>query len=812
MLFFTFSSFSDKKRILVFLAEALSVFLCLYSLVSALLWVFEIFSVEFCTVAVTAFVTAFFAFVYFKSKKKGVAFFSLGGMVIDQSAIINGIFIIVVTLISLGAYSTIGIGYNDGNAQTQAISILNGQNSLEFEIDEYSNITSDSAYEFYFADSISNIDRDEFTASYRIDHDYSREGKQKYLLARYGSNPVYPSILALSGSLFGIKRMAYIQAVFAFCSFAFISEILRKLKCDWKLRTILVVLLGVSPIFVYCNHTTLMEPLFGFCMLMFLYFLLCKKQKLQVLSVLGVITFAFLHTSVYTMLPLFLILYWMYYFHSGKIRHLISSGLMIVGYILSFAFLNITAYENTSINYRIGMPFLGNNYYIFIIFMLVINIIAGVILAVIRKKADKNKLREFERGIGVKIFKIIVAISAFIPIPMTAVLVINDCYSFQDFLSLTFIAFTVCSGVLLIPYVLVRLISTKYPLGLKEATVILMFLYSVVLYSFAMKPILKGYYYDSRYISSFIPFAIIVAGLMLRLLKEEAKYYIPIIGIVLLLIPFSLVILDPKTDTRFDKNLYEDVMQTVEKQADKDTVVFIEKSLLKYFYYPLLASTDAKIYPIEIGYFDMFCADTNDYYSSVLYITDEKGDNYASKGSLQYLNFNIPKLASESDFSLILGLPTKFNEGDSDKIQIIRKDATYRFLNVDLYDILEKDDISLSVDDIEITDEGKAIITVSVTGDDQVYYNEKYLLSYHLEYENEEDIYDLPRIPIGPLIIGDYTIEINLNNQPKNVTAVIDIVEEGVEWYSWENRVPVILFNKMDNDWDYKVYNFYTKL
>ena len=136
MLFFTFSSFSDKKRFFVPLAEAISVFLCLYSLISAVLWVFEIFSVEFCVLVVTFLVAAVFTLVYFKSSRKGADFFLFGGIKFDYRTLINRGIIIVATLISLGAYSTMGIGYNDGNAQTQAISILNGQKSLEFEKSE----------------------------------------------------------------------------------------------------------------------------------------------------------------------------------------------------------------------------------------------------------------------------------------------------------------------------------------------------------------------------------------------------------------------------------------------------------------------------------------------------------------------------------------------------------------------------------------------------------------------------------------------------------------------------------------------------
>lgn len=812
MLFFTFSSFSDKKRIFVFLAESISVFLCLYSLTSAFMWAFEIFTVEFCLLAVTVFVTAFLAIVYFKSGRKVAEFFSFGEIKLDRNVIINRIIIIIATLISLGAYSTIGIGYNDGNAYAQTISILNGQNSREFVVDEYEKIAPDSPYEYYFFDSVSNINREDFTASYRIDHDYTLEGKQEIMIGEYGSNPVYPSLLALAASIFGTQRMAYIQVFFAFCVFVFVNEILRVLKCDWKLRSLLVLLLSVSPIVVYCNHTALIEPLLGFCMVMFMYYLLCKKDKFQILSALGVITFAFLHSSVFTMIPLFLVLYWMHFIHTGKMRHLISSGIMIVGYVFSFIFLNVTAYENTSINYRLGIPFFGKYYFSFVIIIFVITFVAGLILALLFKKIDSNKIKEFEKGIGCKIFKILVAIAAFVPIPAIIALIILKCYTFQDFLSITFIVFIVCSGVLLIPFILFRLIFAKYPVGIKEASAIVMFIYSVVLYSCVMKPMLEGYYYYSRYISTFIPFVIILSGMMLRLLKKEEKYFIPIIGIIIMLFPYTSSLLDSRAETRFDSSILKDVMDYVEDNSDDNTVVFVEKNIMKYLYYPLLSLEGVNVYPAEPGYFELFCNSTGDYTSRVIYISDDMGNEYVSKGNLKYLKYSIPKISTYNETSVILGLPNEFTDRAGRKIQIIEFDALYQMLDNNSFEEMDFDDLDLTIDRIEITQNGLAHIIVSLTDKSKIYRNENLALSYHLEYENAEDEYEQPRIQFGPLTIDDYLIDVDLANQPEDVTVVIDVVEEGVAWYSYDNKVPVIVFNETDEGWEYKTYNFFTKL
>ena len=813
MLFFTFSTFSDKKRLFVLLAESISVFLCLFSLTSAFLWIFEAFTVEFCLLVVTVFVTVVFIINYFKNGKKGKDFFALGDIKVDKSNIINRSIIIIATLLSLGSYATVGIGYNDGNAQIQAISILNGQNSLKFEVDEYENIAPGSQYEFYFFDAINNIDSENFTANYSINKvDTEEEDVKEYrMTGEYGSNPVYPSILALSACIFGIKRMAFIQAIFAFCLFVFVDELLRKLKCDWKLRSVLVLLLGVSPIIIYCNRTTLVEPLIGFCMIMFMYFLLCKKKKLQVLSALGVVTFAFLHSNFYTMLPLFLILYWMYFIHTGKIRHLVSSGIVITGYILSFGFLNITAYENTSINYKLGLSFLGNNYYIFVIAAAAITVLFGIIFAIFVKKIDSQKLVEFKRNKGRKVFKILMAAISATPIPIMAYIIFAECNTFGDFLNITFVAFLVCSGVLLVPYILFRLISARYRMGIKETSVVLAFVYTVIMYSCVMKVLLDGYYYESRYISSFIPFIVLAAGMMLKLLKKEEKYFIPIIGIIIMLIPHSTSLMKSDAETRFNADVFEDVINIVQDRTDDESVIVIEKSLLRYYYYPLIQMTDADVYPIDADYFDTFCRDINDYDSKFIYITDDSGTRYLGKGRVRYLNNNIQKITSPENTSMILGLPNKFVEYDVGKVQVLEVSALGKMLNYELYDDLEKEDINLNVKDINI-ENGMATITVSVTDGSKIYHNERYLLSYHLEYENEEDLYDFPRYEIGPVIYKDFEIKINLSEQPEDVTVVIDIVEEGVEWYSWENRVPVILFTENEGEWDYKIYNFYTRL
>ena len=160
----------------------------------------------------------------------------------------------------------------------------------------------------------------------------------------------------------------------------------------------------------------------------------------------------------------------------------------------------------------------------------------------------------------------------------------------------------------------------------------------------------------------------------------------------------------------------------------------------------------------------------------------------------------------------MLGLPNGFHKKEVGQIEVLELDALHRMVNYDLFEDMEMEDFDLTVKKVEITDEGLAHIIVSLTDGTNVYHNDRFMLSYHLEYDNANDVFDNPRINFGSITTDDYLVDVDLSSQPEDVTVVIDIVEEGVQWYSYDYKVPVILFTKNNNVWEYKLYYFYTKL
>ena len=816
LLFFAFNAFSDKKRIIVTLAESMAFFLSLFTLVSAPLWLLKEFTVGIGLLAVSFLCCAFFAFAFIYCRKNGKNFLIVSSRKISYDEILNAVAIFIAVFMSLGVFSTFGIGYNDGNAKVQALSIITGSRSTEFEVKEFRNILPESGYEAFFVNAVENIDREDFTAEFGIAEADSEQSDSEnedlqiggvlkpHMMGDFGNNPVYPSILALSASVFGFKNISYIQAFFAFCVFVFVSEILRELRCDWKLRSVLILLLGASPIIVYSNRTTVIEPIIGFCLITFLYFLLCKNNKMQVLSSIAVVMFSFLHSSIYTMLPLFLVIYWMLFVHTRKKRLIISGFITVLGYLLGFLYLDSIAHTNTSINYRIGLSVLGDNYRFFVFGTVILLTVISAVFLIVIPKTDIQKIKTFERNIGAKVFKILISAVSVVMTVSVVILGIKTCDSYNDIFKLTLVSFMICSGLVLLPYILVRLFIGAYRVGTKEAVVTVAFVYSILLYSSVMKHTIDGYYYDARYLSSFIPIIILCSGIMLRLLKAEEKYFIPIIGIIFMITPYTSSLLTDRAETRFDTSLYEDVMKIAEEE-EEDTIVLLEKDLMKYYYYPLIQTTDLKVYPIEANALKDLCMDTNERKSKVLYITDRNGDAYHDKGTILYFRDNTARIIEEENYSELTGLPIRFSDVDKGVIQVLEFDSLEDMLNPENFDVFDIDKMNLRIKDVEIDEDETAYITVSVSDGKDMLYDEKYNLSFHLEYENSEDIFENYRIPLGSYVYGDYVIELDLSENEENTRLITDIVEENVMWYSDNNEVPTVDFIHSNEGWTYMI-------
>ena len=141
------------------------------------------------------------------------------------------------------------------------------------------------------------------------------------------------------------------------------------------------------------------------------------------------------------------------------------------------------------------------------------------------------------------------------------------------------------------------------------------------------------------------------------------------------------------------------------------------------------------------------------------------------------------------------GLPVKFTEGDTETTQVLVFDNLGCILEYDDYDYLRWNEIKMAVTNIEI-DEDVATVYVALTDGSRILTDDKYDISFHLDYEVSDDIFECHRIPVGPYVLEDYEFRIDLSGLNEKMTVAFDVVEEGVAWYSYDHEVPAVVFDK----------------
>lgn len=810
---------TDNKKWDVILAEAISVFFGVFTISSGVLWIIDIYSLE-NNILVSTIISLIIVVVNFIiKKKKQINIFEVKNNAFSNKWLISRLVILLACLISTGSFATFGIGRNDGNALIQAYSQYKGNYSTEYAVAEMNGIIEGSEYSKYFEDTIVNLDTTDFTGEYwYVDKEIEKDGGQityKEMLGSYGNNPVYASVLELGMALFGMTHANYINVIVLFCMLIFMDSILMRLRCKWGLRTLLIALMGIVPLVVYANHTAIVESLMMFCIVTVFYYLNDSTSHRQMFTALYVTTLMMLNVSAFVLIPIILIMFWLSFIRRGKKSILVVSALSAVGYGLSYLLLMETARNNTFTVYRQALFFLNDNQVtIVVVACILASLVVTLVLALIMKNKISEAINSFLSKKGKRVFKLSLLGCMVISIAATVFFGIMECGSFKDVTMLSLPAIMMLTGVVIIPAIVIGIILMKYSIGLEEALYLVFFVYGVLIYSVMARPVIDSYYFEARYLLLFIPIVIIVAAIMLKTMKEDA-WYIPVVAIILLVIPYTTAVMNVKAETRVEWDNVLNVVEEIEAKADGE-VVLLDEGLMKEFYHLIELSTDLSVYPYQEGIRGLIARDSDILGKKVLLITSENVASYAETGNVVYSNRN--KKSGASKFSPVIGLPSQYDITEEDYIQIIEFDDYSELLSEEdcINGNLTYNRIFWKINDIIIEDD-VAEVKVSLTyRPDVLYYNaEEMSISYHLEYEDEIlNAYDHKRTEIGngQFINGfDKTLEIPLEKiEDDEVIAIIDIVRDGKDWYSWRHKdCPVIRFSNSEEGWQYEIVEDY---
>lgn len=822
LLFFAFNSKEENTKWEIIIAEAISTLVGIYFVTTGLLWLFKIYSITLSMIAVTTVCCGIFAVLLLLNKdQKNIL--KISSISVNYKWLISRVVIVLSCILSLGSYSILEIGRNDGNNLTQALFLLNGNNSLNYEIPEYEQILPDSKYSLYFEKSIADLDKDNFSGKYWksekeiVSTESEHKGETKIVSAlngSFGSDVVYASFLSCAMELFGVEKVSYVNVFLIFCTLIFMDSILGNIRCKWKTRTLLVALMGISPLLIYASHTAFYESVVMFCIVAFLYFLICKSGKQKILAALFVVAASFVGVSIYPIIPVLIVICWIKFIFDKEYEYLVCSILISVGYGIAFLLLLLSAYDNTLIVYKQGLFFLNDiQVVITVYFGVVLSLLLSIILWIFYKDDYSEKIRIFIHSQKVLIIK-----TVFLIIPMTSVIVtvvkgIQSCDSWKDATSLSLVVAATVSGVIIIPTILFGIIKMNYRITSDNLIMLIFFEYGVFVYAALLRPTVGELYLEARFLLPFLPAIIGTSGIIMKEYKKD-NYFIPLIAIIILFLPYSATVINNKTDSANEWQIVLNVMETVKENSEEDTIVLVEKSLMNDFYFPLKSIKELKVYPYDKKIKRDFAKSVDVFGKKVIYVTKDKSNAYKRNERTLYSESNHLYGVNKKDYSPLIGIPMSYSLKKTQEIQVMEINDFSDIFNVtDCKDgDFSYELIDFNVKDIKIENE-IATIKLGITEEKPVLYSNssQIRVSYHLSFDNKEkNIFENARWEIGS---GQYinsfplTVEIDLSQiNDDNVIVTLDAVEEYVEWYS-KNHIgcPMIQFMRNANGWDYKI-------
>lgn len=439
-----------------------------------------------------------------------------------------------------------GMGQDEGVYQVKALAYLNGHFENVYTYPGVEHLSGN-----VFADAVGTLDKN-VLGYYRLSDDSTNA-------VIHGVN-TYPALLAWWGSMFGAANMGGINLGLMFASIVLVYQICRKLSAGVILSTGIAVTFSISPVLVWVNKSTLTESVLIMLMLYFAYMVICgikrdedtynglvfddgegRQNIVKLLSTLPIGAFCFFHISIYTILPMFFMIFIVLYIYDKSIMWLYNNLIMLGAYVVGFMFMLSWSKRYTTGNYkfieRIGISTGNITMLITIAVVVAVAINIAIMIFHIYRTSKNWELSEREREIKARRAKIIFAwvIRAFLVIALGlffraykngsfASYGVTDIYStsFYAYASQTaFVAMIVALVVLLIyPNVILK--------SAQNMTIGIIFLYAVVFSSVVMNVGVGYYYYYARYSAVYAAFILLLFALIIAHIPKSAGKWIGI--------------------------------------------------------------------------------------------------------------------------------------------------------------------------------------------------------------------------------------------------------------------------------------------
>ncbi len=544
-----------------------------------------------------------------------------------------------------------GMQQDQGVYETSAIAMIYGNTSNEKVWKEYDMLPESDQKRFL------HLAPTELNGLYFYNEDYADFYTTQFsseASAYFHGIPTFPAVLALWGSVFGMEHMIGVQSVIFCILLGLLYLFLQDYGCKNWVTYLCCGTLTFSPLVIWVGKAALTEMLIACFFMGYLYFLVKEDKASIMLSTMCIWGFAFLHLTIYTMIPIVMLLYLGLFFTRTQKIYLYAGSSAIVGFALGILLVRSvsTEYFYRNIPPLTGLlPFLNNENIFPILFHG--SVICGVVLLLwgilyqrrfgklkfkrLKKEKSKRqtifqgKLKHFSKKDRLKESRIKLSwekVSAWgiriILVGCIAGATAQFIQYGEDWAKLTIAGLFYMTGILLLLAALLWILwKPSVVQNLTGGCTFVLMVYCIFFYSFFLRQEISYYYYYARYLVPYLMAGICVGGIVWNEIK--GKYVAiglcsaEILTQVACFLPYDVQLLIQKDDSRTAWNTLEEINRTVQE----GDLVVIDDTLVSQYLLPLEFMSKAKIIP-QMGYS----------YESVQ-------DHFHTEGTLYYLSGDV---------------------------------------------------------------------------------------------------------------------------------------------------------------------------
>ncbi|MCR4639728.1 hypothetical protein [Ruminococcus sp.] len=494
-----------------------------------------------------------------------------------------------------------GMGQDQGVYQTQAILFMNGDTKRQKTITEYDGLETEreqEVFEYAVKSYLRGLDIPD--ESYP-DTVYDRsQGPTSGII--HGI-PTYSALLAMWGTNFGMENMQDFETLLYVCLIFLVYFICGNLKLKKTTAACACICAAAAPIVVWVAKAALTEMLLALIPLTFMYFMTDDENPdKKWLSIIPIVVFGCYHVSIYTMIPLFVMIYGGMYVFTREKQYAVLMPASVAVYLASYFAMRHVQPFYTMNNYK--PVFVGgvsvHNITAVVTVVSAAAFAAVTVFALIVKKRTKkgfNQRRFIRDASDSKWFILMLRLLLILPCVYILVRAFFKYSSWDEMSLLALMGFFANAGIVLVPLgILFGIISVKrFAETSSKLVVFLMFFYCVLVYSAFLRYDIQYYYYYGRYLAPFVPVAVIFAAAALD--HIGGKLIIPAAALGLLYVSrFDGYLMYNTDDSRMEWSILTDLTDYI---TDSDCVVISPNYTLR-LWLPVRSMTGAAVFPEDI--------------------------------------------------------------------------------------------------------------------------------------------------------------------------------------------------------------------